>query len=230
MSAPLDTLALHPDQPPQARIFWLHGLGADGHDLAALIPELNLPLPVRHLLPHAPVRPVTLNGGLRLRAWYDLYGLTAEAPQDAEGLEQARLALEALWQADTAQHGPLPTVLAGFSQGAALSLYAGLLSPRPLAGLVALSGYLPPVPRLTPIPPCPAPIWMAHGQQDAVIPLAVAQRSAQRLQTAGCLLSWQVYPHAHSISWAEIQALRAALSAMLSRSPDRAVGEPDAAA
>lgn len=217
MNTHLEFVTLHPPTPPQACMIWLHGLGADGHDLAPIIPELNLPVPVRHLLPHAPSRPVTLNGGMRLRAWYDLYGLTAESPQDSEGLETSRLAVERLWQADVAQHGPLPTLLAGFSQGGALALYTGLLSASPLAGIIALSAYLPLVPRLTPLPACHAPIWMAHGAQDTVITLEIAKHSAQRLQAAGCALTWQVYPHAHSIAWAEIQALRGAVLTMLGK-------------
>ncbi len=114
----MELVERNPEHAPRARIVWLHGLGADGHDLAPMIPELDLPpsLAVRHVLPHAPLRPVTLSGGYTMRAWYDLYGLTLEARQDESGLESARLALEKLLVADTQRWGTLPTLLAGFSQ------------------------------------------------------------------------------------------------------------------
>src|SRR5690606_1441892 len=125
-------------------VIWLHGLGADGHDFVPIVPELELPIGVKFLFPHAPIRPVTINGGVRMRAWYDIYGFGPDVPEDAAGLDDAAARIAALLGAET-ERGARPerTVLAGFSQGGAVALHLALGRPLGLAGVIALSTYLP---------------------------------------------------------------------------------------
>jgi phospholipase/carboxylesterase len=188
----------------KASVILLHGLGADGHDLAPVVDMLAIP-DVRFVLPHAGTRPVTINGGYVMPAWYDIRSADITQQQDDAGFEQSRLIIDGLI-ADEVRLG-IPQeriVLAGFSQGGAIALYSGLSSELPLAGIAALSSYLPTLPALKQNPP---PIWMAHGEYDDIIPLAVAEASwsAATSRTP----ERHIYPMGHEISMDEITDLRA---------------------
>ncbi len=210
-----DFIEINPSADPVAAIIWLHGLGADGHDLAAIVSELRLPasLPVRHVLPHAPRRAVTINGGMVMRAWFDIYDfdLTADSVDPDQFLESADL-LEALI-ANERQSGMASQriVLAGFSQGGAIVLHSGLLHPEPLAGILALSMHLPSLPRLAPtLSPAnrQVPIMIAHGQADQVIPLVKAIETRQALTGLGYAVDWHEYPIPHTLCAEEIDDIR----------------------
>ena len=189
---------------PAAAVIWLHGLGADGHDFEAIVPELKLPKPVRFVFPHAPVRPVTINQGMRMRAWYDIFQFGG-GPEDEKGIRESQGLLEAL-----IREQPVPAraiVLAGFSQGGAIVLQTALRYPERLAGVIALSTYLPLAGKLK-AEKSPAnqdlPIFMAHGQYDDLIPLNRAQKSRELLVDAGYKVEWHDYPMPHSVCGEEI--------------------------
>lgn len=200
-------------RPADAAVIWLHGLGADGHDFVPLLPELQLPLQlaVRFIFPHAPVRPVTVNNGWPMRAWYDIKSLDASGRDDAEGIADSAARVRALIAAEQARGiAPQRIVLAGFSQGGAVVLHAGLREPQPLAGILALSTYLPLRDRLAAEMPAAnrqVPILMCHGTQDQVVTLAFAQQSRAALEAAGCALTWQQYPMAHALCAPEVQLI-----------------------
>ena len=190
-------------------VIWLHGLGADGHDFEPLVPELGLEFGVRFVFPHAPVRPVTLNGGLPMRAWYDILSLERSGPEDAEGIRASARAVAGLVDAEVERGvDPSRIVLAGFSQGGAIALHAGLRERRRLAGLLALSAYLPladtlEAERAHERPP----IFMAHGTEDPVVPLGLAEVSRERLEAAGFAVEWHTYPIGHAVSQEEVRAI-----------------------
>src|SRR5690606_3102419 len=194
---------------PDAAVLWLHGLGADGHDFDPIVPELRLPreLRLRFVFPHAPVRPVTLNAGMRMRAWYDILQLGG-GPEDEAGIRASQAALERL-VAEQARDGIAPgrIVLAGFSQGGAIALQTALRHPSRLAGVLALSTYLPLASTLE-AERAPAnasvPIFMAHGLYDDIIPLARAEQSRERLRALGYPVEWHAYPMPHSVCAEEI--------------------------
>ena len=199
-------------------VIWLHGLGADGHDFAPIVEELNL-AGVRFILPHAPVMPVTLNNGYEMPAWYDLYGLGIESRQDEAGIRNSELKIQALMAKEISRGiAPGNIVLAGFSQGGAMALHSALRYPQPLAGVLALSTYLPLKPLLEK-ESSPAnrtlPIFMAHGTLDTVITMQVAQLSAEVLNKQGYALDWHEYPMAHSVSHEEIHDIRQFLVTVL---------------
>lgn len=196
-----------------AAVIWLHGLGADGHDFVSLLPELQLPasMAVRFVFPHAPVRPVTVNNGWPMRAWYDIKSLDANGRDDAEGIAASAQRLAALIAAEQSRGiASERIVLAGFSQGGAVVLYAGLRHPEPLAGILALSTYLPLRDRLSAersASNSQVPILMCHGTQDPVVTLPFALQSRTALQQAGCMLDWREYPMEHSLCAAEVLAI-----------------------
>ena len=204
-----------------ASVIWLHGLGADGHDFAPIVAELALPetLAVRFVLPHAPQRPVTINNGYVMPAWYDIRGTDFTATEDAEGIERTRRHIEALIARER-QRGVSAEriVLAGFSQGGAIALHTGLRHPERLAGILALSTYLPLADRL-PHERHPAnadtPIFMAHGRHDPIVPLPLADASRQRLEALGYAIEWHTYPMEHSVCPDEIADIRAWLLRIL---------------
>src|SRR5690606_6438669 len=190
---------------PTHAVIWLHGLGADGNDFAPIVPELRLgdAPAIRFVFPHAPVQPVTINGGMAMRAWYDIRNADLAQREDAQGILQSQNAVHALIQRENERGIATGNiVLAGFSQGCAMTLHTGLRLPEKLAGLVALSGYLPLADSL-PAELSPAnketPIFMAHGTQDPVVPLQRAQQSCRVLQEMGCQVSWKTYPMPHSV-------------------------------
>jgi len=216
MNASLPALVLEPQAgAADAAVIWLHGLGADGHDFEALVPELRLPAScrIRFIFPHAPVRPVTLNNGLEMRAWYDILGLDRDAQQDEAGI---RASAAQIWQLIEQQRAAgiaaQRILLAGFSQGGAIVLHLGLRHPETLGGILALSTYLPlrntvadelhPANRQT-------PLLMLHGQADAIISLDYAETSRDALQALGAAIEWKSYAGLeHSVSMEEILDMR----------------------
>jgi phospholipase/carboxylesterase len=207
MSELLDAIQIDTAPTPTASIIWLHGLGADGHDFEPIVPELGLPKSsaMRFIFPHAPVRPVTINGGARMRAWYDV---TPDGQQDAGGIRASQAHVEALIAREqTRGIAPGAIVLAGFSQGGAMALQTGLRHSERLAGILALSAYLP-VPDTLAQEAGAAnrdlPIFMAHGTQDPVIPLSWAKRSRDFLLGLGYAVDWHEYLMPHSVCAVEI--------------------------
>ncbi len=214
----LQTIELHPDGPAVATIIVLHGLGADGTDFLPLADELDLSSigPVRWLLPRAPVRPVTLNNGYRMRAWYDILGTELERAQgspreDAAGLRDAFEQVHALLDREVARGVPAERiVLAGFSQGCAVTLGAGLRYGQRLAGLAGLSGYLPLADNTAAErhnANAAVPIFLGHGTRDAVVPYARGAGSRDALVALGLRPEWHEYPMEHSVSREEIADL-----------------------
>jgi phospholipase/carboxylesterase len=203
---------------PIGSVIWLHGLGADGHDFEPIVPELRLPssLPLRFVFPHAPVRPVTVNGGMSMRAWYDIVSLDAEGRSDEAGVRESSAFLLGLVEQELSRGiEPGRIVLAGFSQGGAIAMHAGLRYQEQLAGLMLLSTYLP-VPgafaaevRDNPSSqPRSVPIMMAHGTLDPMLPLALGKESAAMIEAAGYTVDWHEYPMAHGVCPAEIADIR----------------------
>jgi phospholipase/carboxylesterase len=187
----------------KASVILLHGLGADGYDLAPVVDMLAIP-DVRFILPHADTRPVTVNGGYVMPAWYDIRSTDITQQQDNAGFEQSRLITDGLITHEASLGIPHERiVLAGFSQGGAIALYCGLSSERHLAGIAALSSYLPTLPALKQNPP---PIWMAHGKHDDIIPLSGCEASWSA--TPSYIPERHIYPMRHEISMDEITDLR----------------------
>ena len=206
---------------PTAAVIWLHGLGADGHDFASLVPELDLSgcPPIRFIFPHAPSMPVTVNGGYVMPAWYDILGPNLISQQDAAGIQASERAIVALIAHEVARGIPAEhIVLAGFSQGCAMALHTCLRLPQRLAGIMALSGYLPLVDRLA-AERHPAnaqtPVFMAHGTQDPVVVLARGEASRDALATLGQPVQWHSYPMPHSLHPREIADISAFLAQVL---------------
>ena len=202
------------DSPAQYSIIWLHGLGADGNDFVPIVRELDLPptLRLRFVFPHAPVRPVTINNGVRMRAWYDITGLGPGARQDDAGIRDSTAAVEELMAAEFAQGiAPERLILAGFSQGGAIAQHLALRHPQRLAGLMALSTYLPLAETLA-AQAAPAnadiPIFQCHGSYDPMIPLPLATASRDILQEAGYPVTWRQYPMQHEVCREQINDIR----------------------
>lgn len=198
---------------PQWTVLWLHGLGADGHDFVPLLPELVRPHwpALRFVFPHAPVRPVTINNGVPMRAWYDIAAADLGTRADLAGVQASVAEVEALIAHEAGRGVPARRViLAGFSQGGAVALACGLARPTPLAGLVALSTYLPGIDqaaaRLAPGAQA-QPAFMAHGLGDPVVPLAHAERSLAALRALGFPVDWHTYPMAHQVCAQEVADL-----------------------
>lgn len=210
----LDVLEIEPRQAANCAVIWLHGLGADGSDFVPLIQQWGLAdeLGARFVLPHAPQRPVTLNGGMVMRAWYDLYDLGFSRNEDRQGIEQARQQLLSLIQRERERGLPGNRILlAGFSQGGALALHTALRFAEPLAGVLALSAYLPLADLLTEekrADPSLLAIRMDHGEQDPVVPFAAAQRSREQLETQGFHVEFHTYAMEHSLCPPQIESLR----------------------
>ncbi|HEX7386026.1 MAG TPA: dienelactone hydrolase family protein [Castellaniella sp.] len=222
MDIPLETLERETGPNPTHSIIWLHGLGADGNDFAPIVPEFTgdgLPA-LRFVFPHAPVRPVTLNQGMPMRAWYDAYGLQRDSREDIAGIRTARQAIGGLIKQECARGVPSEhIVLAGFSQGCATALYTGLRFERRLAGMVGLSGYLP-LRHTTAAERHPinaqTPIFMAHGTQDPVIPITFAETGRDLLTALGQPVQWHTYPMPHAVHPQELEDIRAFLIALFS--------------
>ena len=208
----METIELASGASPCASVIWLHGLGADGHDFEPIVPELRLPdtLQVRFVFPHAPIRPVTLNQGMRMRAWYDVAQLGG-GPEDEAGIRESGSVVQQLIQEQIKRGIDTPRiVLAGFSQGGAVALHTALRYSAPLAGVLALSTYLPLAATLKEEMSAAnrkLPIFMAHGLYDDIIPLARAEQSRKILADAGYELQWKTYPMPHSVCAEEIADL-----------------------
>ena len=208
-----ETLEHSTGEAPRWSVVWLHGLGADGNDFVPIVPQLAAPdwPAVRFVFPHAPVRAVTINGGARMRAWYDIRDLDLANRADAEGVAQSVAQVEAL-VAREGERGVPPerVVLAGFSQGGAIALAAGMQRSVPLAGLVALSTYLPlgqATLRTLTDAARSQPVFMAHGLHDPVVPYTAGKRSRDALRDAGFDVAWHAWPMAHQVCAEEIQML-----------------------
>ena len=209
----LPALELATNHNPTASVIWLHGLGADGHDFVPVVKELQLPdtLPVRFIFPHAPQQPVTINNGMVMRAWYDVSYDGLERRTDDAGVLKSVEAVNDLIAREIARGIPARRiVLAGFSQGGAVVLTAGTRHSQRLGGILALSTYLP-MPEQLGTAGSDAnrsvPIFMAHGQQDNVIPLRMAEASRAALEAQGYPVTWHTYPMAHSLCMEEVEAL-----------------------
>ena len=210
----LQTIENQTGPDPRSAIIVLHGLGADGNDFVPIAQELDLRSigPVRFVFPHAPVRPVTLNGGMAMRAWYDILGTDLVRREDEPGLRASMAEVQALIDREVARGMPANRiVLAGFSQGCAITLGAGLRHRERLAGLAGLSGYLP-LAATTATERHDAntltPMFLAHGRNDGMVPLARGQAARDLLQGLGQPIEWHDYPMEHSVCIEEVQALQ----------------------
>src|SRR3984957_7188221 len=210
----LETIEIETAPQPNAAVIWLHGLGADGHDFEPIVPELvpHGSRAWRFIFPNAPVRPVTINGGMRMRAWYDIVGLDRMAAEDAAGFQDTDQKVRDLIAREVARGIPAGRiVLAGFSQGGAVSLYTVPRLAERLAGVMALSTYLPLASRLAAErgpANLAAPIFMAHGLADAMIPITRAIDSRDQLKSLGYSIEWHQYPMAHALCTEEIADIR----------------------
>jgi phospholipase/carboxylesterase len=217
----LDCIEKQTGPAPTWSVLFLHGLGADGNDFAPIVPQLVRPgWPAIHFVfPHAPVRPITVNGGMRMRAWYDITGMDIARREDEAGVRQGIAQVDALI-AREGRRGIPPSriVLAGFSQGGAITLATGLRRTQPLAGLVALSSYLPiaatSIAEST-IEARTTPVFMGHGSFDPVVPETLGRQSRDALVALGMPVQWHSYPMAHQVCPPEIAALTAWLEARL---------------
>jgi phospholipase/carboxylesterase len=220
MTQPLEAFEIETAASPDASVIWLHGLGADGHDFEPVVPELRLPptLRLRFVFPNAPVRPVTLNMGMRMRAWYDILQLGG-GPEDEAGVRASQGRVEVLIERERSRGvAARRIVLAGFSQGGAIALHTGLRHGQRLAGILALSTYLPLAGKLQAEHSeanRDVPIFMAHGEFDDIIPIARAQQSRQALAAQGCAPQWHSYPMPHSVCGEEIADIAAWLPTVL---------------
>jgi phospholipase/carboxylesterase len=217
----LATLELETGRPATASVIWLHGLGADGHDFEPIVPELDLPdgLAVRFVFPHAPMQAVTINGGAVMRAWYDVYALEGQRREDDAGVRASQAKIEELIAHEKARGVPARhLVLAGFSQGGAIALQTGLRHGEPLAGIMALSTYLPVASTLAAeasVANRSVAIFMGHGLDDPLIPIERAQVSRRQLAAASYAVEWHEYPMAHAVCMEEIADISAWLRRVL---------------
>jgi phospholipase/carboxylesterase len=214
--------AIEIETAPGARrsVIWLHGLGADGNDFVPVVGQLDLPRAVRFVFPHAPLQPVTINGGYVMRAWYDIGYQDLTLKEDEKGVRESQEAVERLIAREVERGVPAEgIVLAGFSQGGAIALQTGLRHPARLAGVLALSTYLPLPDRLEPELSSAnrdVPIFMAHGTEDPIVPLKLAIASCSRLLTLGYPVEWHEYDMPHSVHPQELLHINAWLSRVLS--------------
>jgi len=220
MGAILPHITLESGKQPQHSIIWLHGLGADGQDFAPIAGELKLPVAVRYIFPHAPMRPVTINGGIVMRAWYDIASQSMDAQQDAAGIRSSQFLVETLIAQEVARGiEPGNLFLAGFSQGGAVALHTALRQTAPLGGVLALSAYLPladSAAREALASTMATPIFMAHGRSDQVIPCALGAVSRDALLKLGYAVEWHEYAMQHSVCEEELRDIEAWLTKRLS--------------
>lgn len=216
----LPHIALESGKSPRHCVIWLHGLGADGQDFAPVAGELELPVPVRYLFPHAPQRPVTINGGYVMRAWYDIATQDIGARQDEAGIRDSQAAVEALIAREVARGIPPQDIyLAGFSQGGAIALHTALRQQSPLGGVLALSTYLPLAGNAAAEireGALRTPVFMAHGRDDTVVPYALGDASRETLLRLGCQVEWHEYAMPHSVCQEELLDIQRWLAARMS--------------
>lgn len=205
-----DAVILTPAAAPVAAVIWLHGLGADGFDFAPIVDELRLPatLPVRFVFPHAAPRPVTINNGYVMRAWYDIKGFGPERAEDDAGIRESEGVVKRYIEQEIAQGIPAgKIVIAGFSQGGAIALQTALRYPQRLAGVMALSTYLPlaaSLPAEASAANRDVPILMCHGVHDPVVPMQMGEASRDALQLLGYRIEWRSYAMEHSVCMEEV--------------------------
>jgi phospholipase/carboxylesterase len=210
---PLELIELATGAEPKGTVIWMHGLGADGWDFVPIVRELPLPedLHLRFIFPHAPVRPVTINNGHEMRAWYDIKMNDISRVPDEAGIRESQASIEALIAREEKRGVSADRiVLAGFSQGGAIALQAGLRHRERLAGIVALSTYLPledSLDREAAAANKRTPIFMAHGTQDQIIPVQLAEASKRALEQRGYEVAWQAWPMPHSVCAEEVEEL-----------------------
>lgn len=217
----LEAVEIETGPEPAGSVLWLHGLGADGHDFAPIVPELVSAgdRPLRFVFPHAPVQPVTINGGMAMRAWYDIFAFDRDAPQDEAGIRASDAAVRALIRRENARGIPAERiVLGGFSQGGAISLFCGPRYPQKLAGIMGLSSYMPLDSRFaaerTAVNQA-TPVFLAHGQQDPVVDVRRGAEARQLLESAGYAVEWHAYAMPHSVCPEEVAAIAAWLRRVL---------------
>lgn len=222
MSEPLlETIEIETAPNPTASVILMHGLGANGNDFVPIVRELDLGAlaGIRFVFPHAPMMPVTVNNGYVMRAWYDILGVDIARREDEAGLRQSQAAIERLIARENERGIPSERiVLAGFSQGCAMTLQAGLRHPRKLAGLLCLSGYVPihaTVEAERHTANHDTPIFMAHGNGDQIIPIQRAEQSRDLLRNLGHEVEWHAYPMPHSVCEEEIVHIGAWLQRVL---------------
>lgn len=211
----LETVEITTGKSPTATIIWLHGLGADGHDFEPIVPELapQDQLELRFVFPHAPMRPVTINAGFVMRAWYDIVSIDRAGPQDEKGVMESAAAVEALVARERKRGiAAERIVIAGFSQGGAIALHTGLRHAERLAGIIALSTWLPLASRLDAERDAAnwgLPIFMAHGTLDPIVPEQLGRESAEHLAGLGYDVEWRSYQMPHAVCPEEIRAIQA---------------------
>jgi phospholipase/carboxylesterase len=211
----MEAVEIETGSPPRAAVIWLHGLGADGHDFEPIVPELRLKQAVRFVFPHAPVRPVTINQGMRMRAWYDIFQFGG-GREDDKGIRASQVLIAKLIEEQPVPPGKI--VLAGFSQGGAIAFQTALRYPKPLAGVMALSTYLPLAATLAAeraAANAQVPIFMAHGTHDDIIPIQRAHDSKNFLEKLGHRIEWHDYPMPHSVCGDEVRDISAFLARLL---------------
>jgi len=213
----LETVTVETGPNPTFSIIWMHGLGADGHDFEPLVPELledGMPT-LRFVFPHAPVRPVTINNGYQMRAWYDIIGIDRRSAEDFAGIVASAESIGDLIKAENQRGVPSSRIaIAGFSQGGAMALHIGTRHPEKLAGVIALSCYLPRSSELATSRTAAnqaTPIFMAHGTQDPVVPYMLGDETRALMQSAGYAVEWHSYPMPHSLCADEVADLHAFL-------------------
>jgi len=213
-----ETIEVETARDVAGSVIWLHGLGADGHDFEPIVPELRLPddCGMRFVFPHAPMRPVTINGGMTMRAWYDIVSLDKDGPQDEEGIRSSAEQLLRLAAREHERGVPYERIVfAGFSQGGAIALHAALRCRHRIAGLMAMSTWLPLEPTLQQevfdnpdAQPRTLPVFLAHGSFDAMLPVHLGHASRDALTAAGYNVEWHEYPMAHAVCGEEIVDIR----------------------
>jgi phospholipase/carboxylesterase len=213
------TVEVQTGPSPTGSVIWLHGLGADGHDFEPVVPELHLPedLELRFVFPHAPMRPVTINGGMEMRAWYDIVSLDTEGRADESGIRESSAILAKLIEAEQQRGIDVSRiVIAGFSQGGAIAIQTVLAWKEKLAGLMALSTYLP-LPKMIEsehVGDTSLPVFMGHGSFDPMVTLQMGQHARDQLQTLGYSVDWHEYPMAHGVCPQEITDISAWLQSI----------------
>ena len=213
-----DTVEVGGEAQVDGTVIWLHGLGADGHDFEPIVPELNLAVhaDIRFIFPHAPVRPVTINGGVPMRAWYDVISLDKSGPQDEAGIRDSAASVLQLIERERERGVDASRiVLAGFSQGGAIAMHTAMRVPQRLAGLMALSTWMPLASTIgeevvdnSESQPRELPVLMTHGTFDPLLPLAAGQHAREIMQDAGFKVQWHEYPMAHAVCAEEISEIR----------------------
>ena len=220
----LETVEHETGSPVGASVIWMHGLGADGHDFEPIVPALGLrSVHLRFVFPHAPVRPVTLNGGMPMRAWFDIVGIDRNAIQDEAGIRRAESQVHALLRRENERGVPSEKiVLAGFSQGGAVALHTALRYPERLAAVLALSTFLPlreTVDAEAGLPNRETPFFMGHGAMDPLVIPALGEETRDFLRERGYAVDWRSYPMVHAVCPDEVEDIRRFLSRTLEGEP-----------